>query len=173
MMPSNSYRSAELLPGALLVLSLSLLPDLITSKWKILQLHAPSYTGCSLAGQCDNVIIEEPDPVLEPLGTQVELNCSVDMAFRTAWRVILPGSPAVTTDRDREAAFAFLANQSINVTEVSSTENREPPLRINGTIGNSGTTVQCIAMELDNLFEERVCPGTVIRMIFHGKHILC
>ena len=119
------------------------------------------------------MILEEPDPVLEPLGTQVELKCSVDMAFRTAWRVILPESRAVTTDRDRELAFAFLANHSISVTEVSSAENREPPLRIIGTIGNSGTTVQCIAMELDNMFEERVCPGTVIRMTFHGKHSIC
>ena len=126
-------------------------------------------TGCSLAGQCDNVILEEPDPVLEPLGTQLELSCSVDMAFRTAWRIILPGSPAVTIDRYREVAFAILANHSI-VTEVSSAENREPPLRIIGTIGNSGTTVQCRAVQLDNRFEERVCPGTVVQMTFHGKY---
>ena len=122
------------------------------------------------AGQCDNVILEEPDPVLEPLGTQVKLKCRVDMVFRTAWRIILPGVPAVTTDRDREVAFAFLANHGISMTEVSSAENREPPLRINGTIGNSGTTVQCIAIELYSLFEDRVCPGTAIRMTFHGKH---
>ena len=116
------------------------------------------------------MILEEPDPVLEPLGTQVELSCSVDMAFRTAWRILLPGSPAITTDRDREFAFAFLANHSISVTEVSSAENREPLLRITGTVGNSGTTVQCIAMQLDNALEEQVCPGTVVRMTFHGKY---
>ena len=47
--------------------------------------------------------------------------------------------------------------------EVSSVENREPPLRINGTIGNSGTTVQCIAIGVSD------CSGTIFQITFHGK----
>ena len=108
------------------------------------------------------MIIEEPDPVLdEPLGTQVKLNCRVDMNYMTAWTITLPGSPSATTNRN--VTVAFLARNHSIMTEVSSAVNREPPLRIIGTIGNSGTTVQCIAI---GVFD---CPGTIVQITFHGK----
>ena len=110
------------------------------------------------------MIIEEPDPVLnEPLGTQVELNCRVDMNYMTSWKIILPQSPDATFATTRNVTVAFLARNHSIMTEVSSAENREPPLRITGTIGNSGTTVQCIAV---GVFD---CPGTIVQITFHGK----
>ena len=120
------------------------------------------------AGQCDNVIHEEPNPVLEPLGTEVELQCRVDMAFRIEWIIFLPDSrnPARSNDA---LIVALLASMRGIVTEVSSADNREPPLRINGTIRNSGTTVQCEAISLADPVRADRCPGTEVPVIFHGK----
>ena len=125
------------------------------------------HIGFLHAGQCDNVIHEEPNPVLEPLGTEVELQCRVDMAFRTAWIIVLPIDGMASSEI--LSNIAFLTSSHGIVTEVSSTENREPPLRINGTIGNSGTTVQCNAIELANPLTGSRCPGTVVPVTFHGK----
>ena len=114
------------------------------------------------------MIREEPSPVLEPLGTEVELHCRVDTSFRIEWIIFLPDSrdPARSNDA---VIVASLATMHGIVTEASSAENREPPLRINGTIGNSGTTVQCEAINLAKPLAAARCRGTEVPVTFHGE----
>ena len=112
------------------------------------------------------MFLEQPDPVVEPLGTQVEVNCAVNSTFRTTWNILLPGRAfGLTTDSPSNINF-LTANRGI-VTNISSTENRKPPLRINGTIGNSGTTVQCIAISLMDIILR--CAGRNFLVTFFGK----
>ena len=126
---------------------------------------AVCFSCFSCAGQCELVFLEQPDPVVEPLGTQVEVNCAVNSRFRTTWNILLPGSEiGLTTDTPLNIDFA--ANRGI-VTNISSTVNREPPLRINGTIGNSGITVQCTATNLMDGFLG--CAGRNFLVTFFGK----
>ena len=111
------------------------------------------------------MFLEQPDPVVEPLGTQVEVSCVVNSTFRTTWNILLPGRElGLATDTLSNIDLA--ANRGF-VTNISSTENREPPLRINGTIGNSGTTVQCRATNLMDSFLR--CPGRNFLVTFFGK----
>ena len=114
------------------------------------------------AGQCDNVILEEPDPVLEPLGGQMVLNCRVSMEYRTSWRV--DGSRLTTESQ------AFINSLHIDgiISESSSAENREPPLIVSRTVENSGTTFQCIAIEVEDA-AAMVCDGRVVLLLFYGK----
>ena len=113
------------------------------------------------------MFLEQPDPVVKPLGTQVEVSCAVNFPFRTIWSILLPGremgselSSEISTNVD------FLTENHGIVTNVSSAGNREP-LRINGIIGNNGTTVQCIAINLTDLSNR--CLGRNFLVTFFGK----
>lgn len=107
--------------------------------------------------------------MLEPLWAQVELNCRVDIAYKTAWSITLPGVASPTNTETPSSVDFLAANRGI-VTEVSSAENHEPPLRINGTIGNSGTAVQCIAINL--MDPTRRCPSATVSAVFYGESAL-
>ena len=106
--------------------------------------------------------------MLEPLGTQVQLYCRVDMTHRTAWSITLPSvSSQIATSTETLTAVDFLAANHGIVTNVSSPENREPPLRINGTIENSETSVQCIAIDLMNPTAR--CQSAMVSAVFYGE----
>ena len=102
---------------------------------------------------------------MEPLGTQVEVSCTVNSTFRTTWNILLGMGSDITTETQSNIDL-LTAHRGI-VTTVSSTENREPPLRVNGTIGNNGTTAQCIAINRMDGFLR--CPGRNILLTFFGK----
>ena len=80
------------------------------------------------------IFLEQPQPVLTPLGTQVELTCRVAIGYRIMWIVGIPGVGEVNTEES--GAISGLSSRSIE-TEVSSAENREPTLTISGTVENN------------------------------------
>ena len=102
--------------------------------------------------------------MVEPLGTQVEVSCVVNSTFRTTWNILLGMGSDITTETQSNIDL-LTADRGI-VTNVSSAENREPPLRINGTIESNGTTVQCIAINLIGIMR---CPGRNFLLTFFGK----
>ena len=111
------------------------------------------------------LFLEQPEPVLAPLGTQVELTCRVAMGNRIVWIVGIPGGGDLEAGSD---AISALSSRGIE-TEVSSAENREPTLNISGTVENNKTTVQCTAVNITNIFQR--CDGDVVTIIFYGKTI--
>ena len=111
-------------------------------------------------------ILEQPEPVLAPLGTQVELTCRVAMGYRIVWIVGIPGVGEV--DAEGFGVISRLSSRGIE-TEVSSAENREPTLTISGIVENNNTTVQCRAVNVSTIFQR--CDGDVVTMTFYGKTI--
>ena len=122
----------------------------------ILQFSCTSHT--------ETIFLEQPEPVLAPLGTQVELTCRVAMGYRIVWIVGLPGAGEVNAEET--GAVSELSSRGIE-TEVSSAENREPTLTISGTVENNLTTVQCRAVNVSNFFQRS--DGDVVTMSFYGK----
>ena len=114
----------------------------------------------------ETIFLEQPEPVLAPLGTQVELTCRVAMGYRIVWIVGIPG--VVEVESEGSVAISALSSRGIE-TEVSSKENREPTLTISGIVENNQTTVQCTAVNVSNFFQ--MCEGDVVTMTFYGKTI--
>ena len=114
----------------------------------------------------ETIFLERPEPVLAPLGTQVELTCRVAMGYRIVWSVGIPGAGEV--ESEGSGAISALSSRGIE-TEVSSKENREPTLTISGIVENNQTTVQCRAVNVSNFFQ--MCEGDVVTMTFYGKTI--
>ena len=108
------------------------------------------------------LFLEQPQPVLAPLDTQVELTCRVAMGYRVVWIIGVPR--AITTDEF--GAISALSSRGME-TEVSSAENREPTLTISGTVGNNQTTVQCRAVNVSNVFQR--FDGEEVIVIFYGN----
>ena len=108
----------------------------------------------------------QPQPVLTPLGTQVEVTCRVTIGYRIVWIVGVPGVVMVNTEES--GAISYLCSRGIK-TEVSSAENREPTLTISGTVENNQTTVQCRAVNVSTIFQRR--ESDVVTMTFYGKTI--
>ena len=115
----------------------------------------------------ETIFLEQPEPVLAPLGTQVELTCRVAMGYRVVWNVGVPGRTVITTEES--GIISALLSRGIE-TEGSSAENREPTLTISGTAENNQTTVQCRAVNVTNIFQR--CDSDVVTMTFYGKIIL-
>lgn len=112
------------------------------------------------------MFLEQPDPVLEPIGTQIELTCRVNMEYRIAWS-ITPRGEVVASSTDSLGDLAFLITDHGIVSEISTATNREPPLRINGTMDNDQIIVQCITITVE--MPTRKCPGTELLLTFYGK----
>ena len=87
------------------------------------------------------------------------------MGYRIVWTVGIPGGGEVNTEGS--GAISALSSRGIEI-EVSSAENREPTLTINGTVENNQTTVQCRAVNVNNF---QWFDGDVVTIIFHGKTI--
>jgi hypothetical protein len=88
------------------------------------------------------------------------------MEYRTTWSITLP-SEKIASTTETQPVIDFLTRNHGIVSEVSSAENREPPLIINGTLENNGTRVQCVAINLVN--PTRKCPGKMVMVAFFGK----
>ena len=120
---------------------------------------------------CDpnDVFLEQPDPVLEPAnGMQVELICRVTEMYRTVWSVYIPFHNY--TRRTESKLFNdYIATNFGIVTMISNRVDREQPLKINATVDNSGSTVQCIAIP-PIPFVAYFCRGEVVTVTFFGKN---
>ena len=114
----------------------------------------------------ETIFLEQPQPVLTPLGTQIEFTCRVAMGYRIVWVVGIPGVGEFTAIES--GTISALSSRGIE-TEVSSVENREPTLTISGTVENNQTTVQCRAVNVSTIFQRR--EGYVVTMTFYGKAI--
>ena len=88
------------------------------------------------------------------------------MGYRIVWTIGIPGGGEV--DAEGSGAISALSSRGIE-TEVSSAENREPTLTISGTVENNQTTVQCRAVNINDIFQR--CDGDVVTMAFYGKTI--
>ena len=110
--------------------------------------------------------MEQPEPVLAPLGTQVELTCRVAMGYRIVWIVGI--SEGGLINAEELGVISALSSRGIK-TEVSSAENREPTLNISGTVENNNTTVRCRAVNIMDIFQR--CDGDVATIAFYGKTI--
>ena len=110
--------------------------------------------------------MEQPQPVLAPVRTMVELTCRVAMGYRIVWIFMVPGVGVVNTEET--GAISALSSRGIE-TEASSAENLEPTLTISGTVENNNTTVQCRAVNVNDIFQR--CDGDVVTMTFYGKTI--
>ena len=53
------------------------------------------------------------------------------------------------------------------MTELSTSDNPEPLLFINGTMSNSNSMVQCVALGVNNSLNR--CEGIQVSVIFYGK----
>ena len=115
------------------------------------------------------MFLEQPDPVLEPAnGMQVELICRVNEMYRTVWSVYIPFLN-YTGRTERKLFNDFIASRFGFETMVSNRVDREKPLKINATVDNSGSTVQCIAIH-PVLFVAYFCLGEVVTVTFFGKN---
>ena len=112
------------------------------------------------------IILEQPEPVLAPVGTQVELICRVAMGYRIVWIVGIPGEGEVNAEES--GAISALSSRGIE-TEVSSAVNRDPTLTISGTVENNQTTVQCRAVNVSNIFQK--FDSDEVTMTIYGKTI--
>lgn len=112
------------------------------------------------------MFLEQSNPVLEPIGTQVELTCRVNTEYRIAWS-ITPHGETVASSTDSAGDLAFLITDHGITSETSTAKNREPPLGINGTMNNDQVIVQCIAITVE--MPTRKCPGTELLLTFYGK----
>ena len=110
------------------------------------------------------VFLEQPEPVvLVPAGTQVELICRVAMGYRVVWSVMLPGGTPVPVETD--LLISSLLPKGIE-TELSTAENRNPSLLITGTAENNQTAVECIAVNLSDVFMR--CSSRTAKVIVYG-----
>lgn len=112
------------------------------------------------------MFLEQPEPVLEPLGTEVQLTCQVNTTFRISWS-ITPRGETVASSTDSPGDLAFLITNHGFVSEISTAKNREPPLTVNGTMENDQVIVQCIAITVEE--PTRKCPGIELVLAFYGK----
>ena len=113
--------------------------------------------------------LEQPEPVvLVPVGTQVELTCRVAMGYRIVWSVQPPGGTQVAVET--ASIINTLLSRGI-VTEISSVENPNTSLIINGTEENNQTTAQCIAVNLNDEFVR--CGGSLTTVtLYYGNKFM-
>ena len=114
------------------------------------------------------IFLEQPVSVLAPVGTQVELTCIVAIGYRILWIVAIPGEVPVNTN-NKGAIPALNSSKGIQ-TEISSEKNPQPPLIFSRAVKNNHITVQCIAVNVSNLFQR--CPGDNVTMTFYGTSLL-
>ena len=113
------------------------------------------------------VFTEQPEPVLAPIGTQAQLNCSVVQGYGVRWLVTPSGgSPISTADSDSVATLMSLGIMAV----PSSITVQESVLTVNGTEGNNGTTVLCIAVLLASTTMR--CSSEEVQVIFYGMNII-
>lgn len=104
-----------------------------------------------------------PGPVLAPVKTQIQLNCSVIEDFRIEWDVVLRED----SGRTMPMFFAGIGIEVV-MANILDTNSR---LLINGTARNNRTNVTCVAVDVSSNLSsnliERV-PSRPVQVIFYG-----
>lgn len=98
---------------------------------------------------CTELFLQQPEPVIAPIGSRLELTCRVATGQRVVWQIQISrggGSPVLIESPN---ALEFVMSASIGFeTEISSVQNPEPPLFINGIVGSENITVKCISVDI-------------------------
>ena len=96
--------------------------------------------------------------MLVPIGTQVQLNCSVVQEYTVIWLVTRPGNGAISS-----LELGVLESVEIIPTSITT---QESVLTVNGTENNNGTDIQCLAALLTD--PSMRCPSEAVQVIFYG-----
>ena len=109
------------------------------------------------------VFTEQPQSVLGPIGAHVQLRCTVIQEHGVRWTITTSDDLVITTaESDSVEVFRSLG---ISVEPISLTA-QESVLTVNGTEGNNGTTVECVAVLLTDTTMR--CSSEEAQIIFYG-----
>ena len=92
------------------------------------------------------------------------LNCAVSREYRTVWKI-----GEFRQDTENQAFIDTTLFRRGIIAEVSTRENREPPLIINRTVENNRATVQCIAASLEDA--TTTCENMAVLVVFYGERL--
>ena len=109
------------------------------------------------------VFTEQPQPVLAPIGTQVQLRCSVIQEYGVRWTITPSGGSLITTAESD--SVAILDSLGLSVEPISLIA-QESVLTVNGTEDNNGTIVVCVATLLSDTSMR--CLTEEAQVIFYG-----
>ena len=109
----------------------------------------------------NTTLVVQPGPILEPVGSQIELNCKVSNGFRVEWVVIYRGGYYQSPLTLKSIGFE---------TESSTARNRQPPLYFTGTVEKNQSTVFCEALSVTLRNFRYSCIGERFPVILYGKH---
>ena len=101
--------------------------------------------------------------MLESIGTQVQLRCSVVQEYGVRWTITTSDGTLITTAEIK--AVEVLRSLGISVEPISLTA-QESVLTVNETEGNNGTTVVCVAALLTDTTMR--CSSEEVQMMFYG-----
>ncbi len=103
--------------------------------------------------------------VVSPVGTQIQLNCSVMDGYNArSWSVRFPESPDVVVDA--RAELELLRNRGITFRNLGTQMSQ---IIISGQLGNSQTTVRCVAANDTNAAVR--CESEPVQVVIYGKLI--
>ena len=100
--------------------------------------------------------------MLAPIGTQVLLRCSVVQEYGVRWAITTSNALPITTAESD--AVEVLRSLGISVEPISITA-QESVLTVNGTEGNNGSAVVCVAALTGTTTR---CSSEQVQMIFYG-----
>ena len=110
------------------------------------------------------MFLKQPVPVAAaPFGSQVELRCSVIEGYGIDWEVVLTSDPGIVLSTGLPREMELLRREGIEI--VPSSSLTDFSLVINGTDGNNGAIITCVAFEEDIISEFR---SRTSQVIFHG-----
>ena len=135
----------------------------------VITLNLPSFLiQFEVPPSCSSVIfivfIEQPNSSSMPIGTQVNLRCSVEEKYGIRWGITFPdGSAPISTAEP--GAFTALVSRGITPVPSSITA-QEAMLIINGTQSNNGVTVECVAALLTDPATRSQSEAAIV--VFYG-----
>ena len=101
--------------------------------------------------------------MLAPIGTQVQLRCSVNQNYSVRWLVTIPGVGVISS-----AELETLESAGIVPTSITT---QRSVLTVNGTEDNNGTNIRCQAVLLTNILMR--CASEDVQLIFYGNTLTC
>ena len=102
-----------------------------------------------------------PGPLIAPLGTQVQLTCSITESYRVLWRYLPPG----VTDIQLADIDQTLRTRGIKVENPSNTTSH---LIVNGTVGNNQSSFVCFAIKRND--SVRRSRSRLVEVVFYGMN---
>ena len=105
---------------------------------------------------------------IAPVGTQVQLRCSVVQEYGVRW--VVTSSEGITITTAESDSLAALRGLGISV-EPFTISAQKSVLTVNRTEGNNGTTVVCVAVLLANTTMRSRCSSEEVQVFFYGINV--